>query len=413
MLTPWTQALVRGTCALAAALSLNLSAAQPQEPQASRKDENRDRVQMARTEDIRECISLGAGLELEQIDVDRFDVTAEEMDELYYDMLCTPELPWYMELDWSYLLDGDGTVRALKPGYLDGQDFVRSRYERAVKAALEETVKPGMSELQIALAFHDYLAVRCAYDESLVRSTEYDVLVHGSAVCQGYAEAYMDLLTRAGVECIIVVSEEMNHCWNQVKIDGQWYHVDVTWDDPTPDRQGMVNHGVFLISDETMQTSEYGYHSWVSPNTCTDKGYETDRYWLDSVSPVLYADADTSYRIRIAETTYEILRRDEATGEETRLARVDFKYPDAFAKGGRRTHFYTAGLSMADGALYYTDVNGVRRLDLTTGEVTTVYTHDVSASRSVLVGSFLDGDTLHLTTMDTDQAVDTFAVPLP
>lgn len=366
-------------------------------------------MRMELTQDIRECIRLGVQMELEDIDVERFGLTAEDVDVLYFEMLSSQELPWYMDRAWSYLLDDDDRVMTLIPQYLDLGTYRRDRYEQAAQEALAEAVKPGMTETQIALALHEYLAMHCAYDETLERSTEYDVLVRGSAVCQGYAEAYMDLLRRVGIECIIVTSEEMNHAWNQVKLDGAWYHVDVTWDDPTPDRAGLVLHANFLRSDEGMTD----YYGWDSPHTCTDTTYDRDAFWSDVCSPILYADSQTCYLIRIGDMEYEILRRDEATGSEERLGRMDFKYPDAFAVGGRRIHFYTAGLSTDGDALYYTDVNGLRRLDLQTRKVTTVYEHDVSQTRQVLVGSFLDGDTLSLTTMDKEENLHSTQVPFP
>ena len=364
---------------------------------------------MEMTQDIRACIRLGVQMELEDIDVERFGLTAEDVDVLYFEMLSSQELPWYMDRAWSYLLNDEDRVMTLIPQYLDPGTYRRDRYEQAAQEALAEAVKPGMTETQIALALHEYLAMHCAYDETLERSTEYDVLVRGSAVCQGYAEAYMDLLRRVGIECIVVTSEEMNHAWNQVKLDGAWYHVDVTWDDPTPDRAGLVLHANFLRSDEGMTD----YYGWDSPHTCTDKTYDRDAFWTDVCSPILYADAQTCYLIRIGDMEYEILRRDEATGGEERLGRMDFKYPDAFAVGGRRIHFYTAGLSIDGDALYYTDVNGVRRLDLQTRKVTTVYEHNVSQTRQVLVGSFLEGDTLSLTTMDREENFHSTQVPFP
>lgn len=382
-----------------------------EEPVRTAEEEAVMLEQMEQTGDIRECISLGAALELERIDLDRFDVTAEELDALYYQMLGTRELPWYMALNWSYIPARDDTVHYLEPGYLDPAAYSRSRYEKAAGEALAEAVLPGMTELQTALALHDYLALHCAYDESLERGTDYDVLVRGTAVCQGYSEAYMDLLGRAGIECIIVTSQEMNHCWNQVKLDGQWYNVDVTADDPTPNREGMVSHGFFLLSDDMMKSEDYGYYGWTSPNACVDTTYETGQFWLGSISPVIYEDAETCCLIRVEERGYRILSRNETTGEERSLGWMDFKYPEAFAKGSRRFHFYVAGLSKVGDGLYYTDVNGLRRLDLDTCEVTTVYEHDISETKEVLVGSFLEGGTLYLTTMDKNQVFHTTKIP--
>ena len=52
------------------------------------------------------------------------------------------------------------------------------------------------------------------------------------------------------------------HQWNMVCIDGTWYHVDVTWDDPTPDQgtHGEVSREHFLRSDDSMRA--LGYYGW-------------------------------------------------------------------------------------------------------------------------------------------------------
>ena len=57
------------------------------------------------------------------------------------------------------------------------------------------------------------------------------VFVHGKAVCQGYTDAYSALLSMVGIENARVCSVPMNHTWSFVKIDGKWYHSDVTWND--------------------------------------------------------------------------------------------------------------------------------------------------------------------------------------
>ena len=403
----WLRTLL---CALTAVMTLGTPAQESERPRQGAQ-EFRMKVQMARTEDVRECIRLGTLLEQAAIDLERFELTTEGVGGIYGEMLGTQQLPWYVRLDWSYWCGGRATVQYLAPRYLDPAVYDRSRYEKAAAEVLEETVHPGMSQMQIALSIHDYLAIHCAYDESLERYTAYDALVRDSAVCQGYAEAYMDLLRRAGIECIVVSSEEMNHAWNQVKLDGRWYNVDLTWNDPAPNREGMAGHSFFLVSDAQMASPEYGYYGWTSPNECTDTTYDQGAFWADVISPVVYEDADTCYLIRVREKDYQILRRDETTGTEEQLALVDFKYPQFLAVGGRWAHFYTGGLSKVGDALYYTDINGLRRLDLISGDVTTAYSHDISKTDQALVGSFLEDGTLYLTTIDREQELHSFQVP--
>ena len=49
------------------------------------------------------------------------------------------------------------------------------------------------------------------------------------------------------------------HAWNLVQLDGQWYHLDVTWNDPLPDRGNEVRYGYFLVSDTHLARD----HTWI------------------------------------------------------------------------------------------------------------------------------------------------------
>jgi transglutaminase/protease-like cytokinesis protein 3 len=40
-----------------------------------------------------------------------------------------------------------------------------------------------------------------------------------------------------------------------VRVDGMWYHLDVTWDDPVPDQKGVVQYDHFLVSDRFIAKS--------------------------------------------------------------------------------------------------------------------------------------------------------------
>ncbi|MEI3504500.1 MAG: transglutaminase domain-containing protein [Anaerovoracaceae bacterium] len=117
-----------------------------------------------------------------------------------------------------------------------------------------------MSDEEIALAVHDYIAANTMYDRSFSGShinDLYGALVGHKAVCEGYAQAYQYVMQHYGVHTGIVTSDNACHAWNIVKIRGNWYHVDVTWDDPikgssATDEPGAVNHNYFLLSTSTL-----------------------------------------------------------------------------------------------------------------------------------------------------------------
>ena len=125
-------------------------------------------------------------------------------------------------------------------------------------------VDPQTDTATQVLAVHDWLVRHVTYDQDDSRAshTAYGLFANATAVCEGYSQAFMLAMERLGVPCVIVRSEDMEHQWNMVCIDGTWYHVDVTWDDPTPDQgtQGDVSRKHFLRSDESMR--ELGYYGW-------------------------------------------------------------------------------------------------------------------------------------------------------
>lgn len=89
---------------------------------------------------------------------------------------------------------------------------------------------------------HDYLVDNINYESSLSKQNIYNIygaLVNRECVCEGYARAFKYLLDELNIPCIMVIGtgtntqgETENHAWNYVQLDGKWYAVDTTWDDP-------------------------------------------------------------------------------------------------------------------------------------------------------------------------------------
>ncbi|GGD47876.1 transglutaminase domain-containing protein [Paenibacillus nasutitermitis] len=135
--------------------------------------------------------------------------------------------------------------------------------EERVNKLLVHLIQTSMTGQEKVKAIHDWIVLNLAYDNDLARYTAYEALTYGEAVCQGYSLLMYRMLTSAGIESRIIEGKvgEISHVWNLVKLDSRWYHVDATWDDPTPDRPGTVNYNYFLKSDSQMRAD----HQWVKP----------------------------------------------------------------------------------------------------------------------------------------------------
>ena len=130
-----------------------------------------------------------------------------------------------------------------------------------------------MSDREKVKAVHDWLCINVAYDvdnynAGTIPGSSYAVsgpIFHGKAVCSGYAEAFQTFMDIMGIDCETVTGTATNssghtgnHAWNRVKIDNQWLYIDVTWDDPIPDRPGVVyRYTYFLISESKMNQNHY------------------------------------------------------------------------------------------------------------------------------------------------------------
>ena len=116
--------------------------------------------------------------------------------------------------------------------------------------------------------FHDYLVYNStfeladdAYNQSIYNAFSGGTSKQGNIQCAGYARAMQYLCDKAGIDCMVITGENetgSTHAWNKVKVEGEWYNLDTTWDDPilsTPEYD-YLRYNFFLVPD-----------SWVNEKT--------------------------------------------------------------------------------------------------------------------------------------------------
>ncbi|MEY9978023.1 transglutaminase domain-containing protein [Lysinibacillus sp. RC79] len=136
--------------------------------------------------------------------------------------------------------------------------------EAFVEQTLANIIAPmhGLSELQKIQAAHDFIVLSAEYSKETKGSqySPYTLLTENKGVCQAYALVLYRMLEMLGFEVQYVPGKVGGqlHAWVLVKLDNAWYHIDVTWDDPLPDRKGEVLYNYFLVSDRQLAQD----HSW-------------------------------------------------------------------------------------------------------------------------------------------------------
>lgn len=160
--------------------------------------------------------------------------TAQIKKVLYAIQYDYPEIFWISN-SFSYNHSGNTTIVKLN------STFTKNDQKEAVaklKSRVSEIVKEAKnmnSDYEKELYVHDYIIDNCTYEKSDSNAliyTSYGCLVEGKAVCEGISKAMQLLLVNCGVKCQTVTGARNTepHMWNIVKVNGNWYHVDTTWD---------------------------------------------------------------------------------------------------------------------------------------------------------------------------------------
>lgn len=163
--------------------------------------------------------------------------------------------------------------------------------ERSQAAELQKVCEKILADIPQELSaykkekkIHDYLVENVAYgypegvdSQDSTAYNAYGALVEGKAVCNGYAQAMKLLCDLSGVECKLITGQAdgENHAWNLVRLDDdQWYHVDVTWDDPEPDDPERLLYSYFNLNDTQMAQS----HIWEAADFVPAEGTKYQYY---------------------------------------------------------------------------------------------------------------------------------------
>jgi len=306
----------------------------------------------------------------ETINVQKYNISKDKIGDIVFGVINeNPDL-YFVKKKFSYSLSGS-TVVSVMLTYDDSYDD--NAFVDATREALA-VVKPEMSDLEKAVVLHDYLAVNCEYDkENLdkgkvpdVSYTAYGTLVNRISVCEGYALAYKYLLNQAGIECLMVKSEAMNHAWNLIQLNGKYYQVDVTWDDPTWDLIGRARHKYMFRSD-TAFVNNCEHHDWIVTEgsevvdyKATDTSYD-NAFWLKCNAPLVFVEEDCYYVTYNGTGVINKNSLSDITGDGTTVCDIG-TWTVWNGSGFWQNAF--SGLFYVNGRLYYNDKSSIRSFTL-------------------------------------------------
>ncbi len=121
------------------------------------------------------------------------------------------------------------------------------------------------SDYEVELLVHDYLVTNITYDTNAASTGNIELYPHAwnvygaltlnSCVCEGYAESFMLIMKMFGIKCGL--STGSVHMWNYILLDGDFYYVDVTWDDS--DYNNLIYYTYFNVTYDFVQNAHPFY----------------------------------------------------------------------------------------------------------------------------------------------------------
>lgn len=284
----------------------------------------------------------------------------------------------------SYTSEGEDYVESLIFPYIEVTDSDAERMLAEFYAEADFYLDQVSGELtkcrdefSIAALLHDEIVLDAQY---VLKNSNYNFLVKKQGLCENYSRVYAYLLSQVGIYSEIIDSTSMGHEWMMVRLDGSYYHVDVTWDDSTPDRPGLARHTFFLWSENGIKEiadPDDKHYDFSTINEASDKydsalfhGYKSKMCKLD-------ADKTQVYAVSGAETgNYlygKIVKYDYSTNTETDIKIIG----DRWVMIDNSSYFYPgsySGLDTAGGKLFYNTHNEIFMYDPDNNTTETVST---------------------------------------
>ena len=257
-------------------------------------------------------------------------------------------------------LYSESEVNTMLPKFYDEADFYLNQVQNELSVCTDDFSK--------AMLLHDEIVLDAQY---VLENSNYNFMIQKQGLCENYSRVYAYLLGQVGIYSEIVDSS--THEWVKVKMeDGKYYNVDVTWDDPTPDKPGRVGHQYFLISDNKIlgeldnDNEHYNGYSAINEAGTGFDGYK----YHDFTSKLCKLDADETTVYAVDDIG--IVAYDYKTDTKTTVKKIN----DYWFVIGSNSSYYPgvySGLDTFDGLLYYNTPDAIYSFNPETKETKEVY----------------------------------------
>ena len=171
----------------------------------------------------------------------------------------------FKHIETQYSSIGEVTITVSRSYNNEEIEAVNAKVEQIYNTIINES----STDIEKIRVIHDYIINNSKYDSdrsdrniiNYKSDIAYGPLLQGWGICGGYSDAMELFLEKIGIKSYRVSSE--SHVWNAVYLDGSWYHLDLTWDDPvTSNNTDLLQHDYFLITTTQLLGKELTEHNF-------------------------------------------------------------------------------------------------------------------------------------------------------
>ena len=293
------------------------------------------------------------------INILSYRLTLDDVSEIFFNLLYSHPEYYYVET-FSYILFGQ-YIKSIEVNYIEIDPSVIARTYENIEKATDDImiyIDDDMTDFEKVMTVHNRMIAEYDYNYDAT-AEDYDttkgdfdirIMVKKTGVCQGYALAFKYVMDMLSIDCIFARSDAMCHGWNLVKVDGNWYHIDLTWDDLGKDYFTGIQNTYALLSDNAIQNLDSPHYSYDSAGAIASSTTYDNAQWRYTHTPVISIDG-ISYYLN-GNTLVSSIGEEIYKG----FGYWDFEKPD-----GTAYQKYFVGLFEHNGMLYFNSGTNVYR----------------------------------------------------
>lgn len=184
-----------------------------------------------------------------------------ELYDIFFQLrLDHPEIFWASGFSWKYYQDSPNVI--FVPEYLFDKAKIRD-HQKAMRARIEKLARPAkeLTEWEKEKYIHDFICENIRYDK-LKKPYSHEIigpLGQGVGVCEGIAKSVKALCDELGIWCMLALCGsnpekgiKYRHTWNIVRIGGNYYHLDATFDNTLGKNAQEPRYDYFNLDDKAV-----------------------------------------------------------------------------------------------------------------------------------------------------------------